>query len=477
MGKPAAARTLAIASAAATLTPTVFAQPPSMQPSGRPSDSSSEYGGDVGGTSQNMHVTDWGDYDADSCADSATNGLCRSYSITSDQVLASLSGFTTYNGGTLKATSINYYGDFWTSYGTSTAITDDYCTAPNAGANQTAVVYAYNGVDFATDAGAGTFALSSEGTPAANAEDYCANVGGSTPPLIGTNFGVANAVQTTFTLSPQTGSREVISNQVGVAVDGVLIFSPYTGAGSVAPYDESLDTCIGHPAEGEYHYHGFAPCIHGESGTTGLGGDASNLQHSPIYGWAYDGFPIYGPFGYDDANDSSTVVRLLGGYECTASGSACTTDEEKAVAANWAFNADGSGHMDECNGRFAKTPEFPDGMYVYVLNVQENGTPDFPGVPYCVHGAASGGSVSTPMPTAPTAPTPPTAMPTVMPTPVPTPMPTSMPTPMPAPSSTPTSMPTTVTDLEISGALRHGALPLVMAPLLVGGAVSLVGFF
>ena len=39
-----------------------------------------------------------------------------------------------------------------------------------------------------------------------------------------------------------------------------------------------------------------------ESFTTSQNGEFNQItQHSPIIGWAYDGNPIYGPFGYSDA--------------------------------------------------------------------------------------------------------------------------------------------------------------------------------
>merc|ERR1712228_980056 len=73
------------------------------------------------------------------------------------------------------------------------------------------------------------------------------------------------------------------------------------------------------------------------------------------------------------------------------SGATCTTDAERAVATNWAYDSStdtNAGKLDECNGRWTVTPEFPSGMYVYALNVDASGKPDFPGVPYCKHGSA-----------------------------------------------------------------------------------------
>ena len=129
--------------------------------------------------------------------------------------------------------------------------------------------------------------------------------------------------------------------------DGVVIFSPFTGASTVAAYDEQLDTCAGHPANSVYHYHGYSPCLHGE-----VFADATT--HSKIYGWAFDGFPIYGPFGYTNATDTtSAITRITGSYECTDSGTTCTTNAQKAVTAtaNWAYSSC-AGHLDDCNGRY-----------------------------------------------------------------------------------------------------------------------------
>ena len=39
----------------------------------------------------------------------------------------------------------------------------------------------------------------------------------------------------------------------------------------------------------------------------------NNDNHSPIIGWAYDGHPIYGPFGYS-TKSGGTIVQLKSGY-------------------------------------------------------------------------------------------------------------------------------------------------------------------
>jgi hypothetical protein len=43
--------------------------------------------------------------------------------------------------------------------------------------------------------------------------------------------------------------------------------------------------------------------------------NTSNLHHSPILGWSFDGYPIYGPYGYSDpTNAASTVTRMRSGF-------------------------------------------------------------------------------------------------------------------------------------------------------------------
>lgn len=89
--------------------------------------------------------------------------------------------------------------------------------------------------------------------------------------------------------------------------------------------------------------------------------------HSPILGWAYDGNPIYGPYGYDSPTNKR-VRRMESGYSLVDSGDRPNyplgffTDD-------YIFTANGD--LDECNGRFTVTPEFPNGTYAYFMTVSE----------------------------------------------------------------------------------------------------------
>ena len=109
-------------------------------------------------------------------------------------------------------------------------------------------------------------------------------------------------------------------------------------------------------------------------------------NHSPIVGWAYDGNPIYGPFGYGDPENIQSGVRLLKvGYELDSNS---VQDRPNFTAGFFVddYRYTGIGDLDKHNGRFCKTPEFPDGIYAYFVGVTTSQTsPNFePQYPYFV---------------------------------------------------------------------------------------------
>jgi len=95
-------------------------------------------------------------------------------------------------------------------------------------------------------------------------------------------------------------------------------------------------------------------------------------QHSPIIGWAYDGNPIYGAYGYSNPEDPNTPQKALtSGYELNTS----NLIDRPLQFADGFFVEDyeykNSGDLDENNGRFGKTPEFPNGVYAYFATIEE----------------------------------------------------------------------------------------------------------
>jgi|GEM_PF-989069 len=143
----------------------------------------------------------------------------------------------------------------------------------------------------------------------------------------------------------------------------------------------NLDAYGAHVASDEYHYH-LPP---GKYYLDSLG--INGTFHSPLLGYAADGYPLYYRYGYSDPMDpNSSIIDLLSCYQLksgnrpgdniTAPGGTYdgtyTEDYEHVPSANC--------HLDECNGRFGVTPEFPSGTYYYIM------TDDFPYFPRCLYG-------------------------------------------------------------------------------------------
>ena len=99
---------------------------------------------------------------------------------------------------------------------------------------------------------------------------------------------------------------------------------------------------------------------------------------SNIIGWAYDGNPIYGSFGYDIASDDKNARRLISGYIKDTSNIKDRPDGFDAGFFVEDYKFTNNGDLDKHNGRFAKTPEFPNGVYAYYATIDTDGDPQFP---------------------------------------------------------------------------------------------------
>jgi hypothetical protein len=131
---------------------------------------------------------------------------------------------------------------------------------------------------------------------------------------------------------------------------------------------------------GAYHYHGLPTGLIAK-----LGGDGKKMLH---LGWAADGFPIYTSYAHADAKDAkSALIKMRSSYQLKKGARPGPPDgpggnHDGAFTANYEF-VKGSGDLDECNGRFGVTPEFPQGTYYYCLTEEFpfasrlwRGTPD-----------------------------------------------------------------------------------------------------
>jgi hypothetical protein len=142
---------------------------------------------------------------------------------------------------------------------------------------------------------------------------------------------------------------------------------------------------------GAYHYHGMPELLIDFLG--------DNDDGMTLIGWASDGFPIYARYGYADPKDSQSQLKALttsyrlksqadenrpNTLTAILGGPNATNNINKPIPMG-AFTQDyeyveGLGDLDECNGRFGTTPEFPDGIYYYVVS------DDFPFFTRCLKG-------------------------------------------------------------------------------------------
>ena len=92
-------------------------------------------------------------------------------------------------------------------------------------------------------------------------------------------------------------------------------------------------------------------------------------DHSPIIGWAYDGNPIYGPFAVVDGNKKfvQSSYRKLTGQR--VDGPNISIYPAGFFIEDFTY-VEGTGDLDEHNGRFAPTPEYPNGVYAYYTTVE-----------------------------------------------------------------------------------------------------------
>ena len=110
--------------------------------------------------------------------------------------------------------------------------------------------------------------------------------------------------------------------------------------------------------------------------------------HSKILGISYDGYPIYGPYGYKKALESSDVELMKSSYRLKSeftdnrnsiivvNGSTITYDAGTIIE-DYEYES-GYGHLDESNGRYCITPEFPNGTYAYFLTFDSSMNPEYP---------------------------------------------------------------------------------------------------
>ena len=104
--------------------------------------------------------------------------------------------------------------------------------------------------------------------------------------------------------------------------------------------------------------------------------EVASDQHSPIIGWAYDGNPIYGPYGYI-TNEGGIVSQMRSGYSLSIDATRPPTSlwGEGFFVEDYTYkDVVDNTVLDENNGRFCVTPEYPEGTYAYFATIESGST-------------------------------------------------------------------------------------------------------
>lgn len=195
------------------------------------------------------------------------------------------------------------------------------------------------------------------------------------------------------------------------------------------------------PDSGQYHCHLNPIALRYQLGdnvvysdvTTTYAESSASPHHSPIIGWAYDGYPVYGPWGYTNGSSASSgVSKMRSGFVLRngLNGTTNLTTAGRTTLPQWAADAQGrstttltisqqgpnvgpsfqlgryaedydhladhgitTGYdLDRYNGRYCVTPDYPSGTYAYFVTVKADGSPAFPNIiGGQFYGAYSGG--------------------------------------------------------------------------------------
>jgi len=229
-----------------------------------------------------------------------------------------------------------------------------------------------------------------------------------------------------------TNPAPIAAGEIGLWINGVAMYSPrstgdftkwpdnYPQAPAGFTYNRNYQTALDlgldyfhdlaggladkSPTGGKYHYSDFS---FAQAWTTGVGhvtpsatpsglAEASIIPyydtgltfangHSKILGISYDGYPVYGPWGYITAtNQLSGVKRLVSSYRLKNPAYRSVT--VASDLGQWPMGifvedyeyVSGLGDLDQHNGRWCYTPEYPNGTYAYFCTVDSSDNPVYP---------------------------------------------------------------------------------------------------
>jgi len=168
-----------------------------------------------------------------------------------------------------------------------------------------------------------------------------------------------------------------------------------------------FDCAKAHPAMGNYHHHQNPSAFNLDLNILSNVCDAypsdglyviNPTQHSPLIGFAYDGFPIYGAYAYTNTNGTGAITRMKSSYQLKSYPTGLRTNGpaiNQVVGTQTFFNGyfredyeyiDHTGdatYLDSHNGRICNTPEYPaslypNGIYCYFATVDANHNSAYP---------------------------------------------------------------------------------------------------
>jgi hypothetical protein len=97
--------------------------------------------------------------------------------------------------------------------------------------------------------------------------------------------------------------------------------------------------------------------------------EIDSKYHSPILGWAYDGNPIYGPYGFTNIDGTGNIKRLRSGYSLVTKPNRPSNQLYPLGYFVEDYEYFDNGDLDIHNGRFCITPEYPSGIYAYFCTI------------------------------------------------------------------------------------------------------------
>lgn len=161
-----------------------------------------------------------------------------------------------------------------------------------------------------------------------------------------------------------------------------------------------FDCSKAHPAMGNYHHHQNPSAFNLDLTVLSNVCDTypsdglyviNPSQHSPLLGFAYDGFPIYGAYAYTNTNGTGAITRMKSSYQLRTNTTRVNGPTINQVVGTQTFfngyfredyeyilHTGDPTYLDEHNGRFCVTPEYPNGIYCYFTTVDANHNSAYP---------------------------------------------------------------------------------------------------